>query len=54
MNKFELIKQLYEKDVYKDDITILSYTPNGALSNNVKIDAIHTPEGTKLIISAKD
>ncbi len=54
MNKFELIKQIQENDIYKDDISVISYNSKGELTNNVRIVTTYGPNGTRLAIIGED
>ena len=54
MNKFELIKEIHNNDVYKDDMTIVSYNSSGELTDNVKVVRTHDKDGTRLAIIGED
>lgn len=54
MNKFDLIKEIHNNDVYKDDMTIVSYDSNGKLTDNVKVVTTYDKNGTLLAIIGED
>ena len=54
MNKFDLIKEIHNNDVYKDDMTIVSYDSNGKLTDNVKVVTTYDKNGTLLSIIGED
>jgi hypothetical protein len=54
MNKFQLIQEIHNKDVYKDDMKVMAYNSKGQLTDNVKISTKYTPDGTELLIIGED
>lgn len=50
MNKFQLLQEIHNKDIYKDDMKVMAYNSKGQLTDKIKISTKYTTNGTELLI----
>ena len=54
MNKYELLKEIHDNDVYKDDMSIVAYNSKGELTDKVRVIRTMGVNGTRLAIIGED
>ena len=54
MDKYELLKEIHNNDIYKDNMTIVVYNSKGELTDNVRVIRTTGANGTRLAIIGED
>ena len=54
MNKFDLLQKIHKSDVYKDEVTVVTYNSKGELTENIDIVVTYGKNGSRLAIIGKD